>query len=422
VNAAVAGDQSTAPGRTSLAACRGGFAVAWQGRTSAQAPSRVFVRRFDPRGHPLDAADVFVDPGDPRSQTGPVVAPAPDGGFLVAWEVAGDPDDGGDVRAVRFDADGKAAGPATTVDVRRAGTQRGVAATAVGGGFAVAWESGCTAPDGDACIAEDGDGWGIFVRRLDADGRPGADPVRANQDAAGSQTRPAIGGLPDVRVGIAWRLDPGPDGKSRIVVRLLDPATGAGTAERAIEPDFTEPDHPAIMVEAGLWDVLFDGLGPFGAGTRRALASQFRFDGSDASKVTYLGHETTPTPQRFPVGAVGPVGELATVQQTDAIGSDKVPPGPEAARRPCQVALRSPWAQPDDLPFHGHAWPGGDVAPSLAILPDGQLVVVWTSREEGTGDDVFLRRSEMSCFDGADNDGDGLTDCADPDCIGRLCT
>jgi hypothetical protein len=93
-------------------AADGKFVVVWQSRSSAQAQSRVYGRRFDAGGRP--AGQRFrLGTGYGRDQFQPDVASAPDGRFVVAWtENDGqfDPEIGypmTDVLARRFGAGGQ---------------------------------------------------------------------------------------------------------------------------------------------------------------------------------------------------------------------------------------------------------------------------------------------------------------------------
>jgi large repetitive protein len=93
-------------------AADGKFVVVWQSRSSAQAQSRVYGRRFSASGQP--AGQRFrLGAGYGRDQFEPDVAAAPDGRFVVAWtELDGqfDPEDDApmtDVLARRFGAGGQ---------------------------------------------------------------------------------------------------------------------------------------------------------------------------------------------------------------------------------------------------------------------------------------------------------------------------
>lgn len=84
---------------------RGGFVLAWE-ETRADGETRVVARLHGDDGAPRSAPVVVLRAGQPA------VAPAPDGGFSLAWHRAGS------IHLRRFDAEARAVGPPTTVVAR----------------------------------------------------------------------------------------------------------------------------------------------------------------------------------------------------------------------------------------------------------------------------------------------------------------
>ena len=135
----------------------------------------------------------------PDEQDTPVVAAAPDGGFVVAWE-SYDQDmafEGIFVR--RFDAEGQPLGDEMQANTNTAGNQED-ASVAVGddGSFVVVW---------DADNAADGEARGIFGRRFDSSGSPVGDEFGVNVFTTGDQNDPVVAMMPDGGFVVAWETE-----------------------------------------------------------------------------------------------------------------------------------------------------------------------------------------------------------------------
>jgi hypothetical protein len=195
----------------------GNFVVAWQSFSEDGSGFGIVARRFATNGTPL-SGDFVVNTTTSGNQTGPSVAMASDGAFVVAWET---PDDGDleGVVARRYDASGNPVSSEIPVNTYTAGRQiRPSVAMEDSGGFVVAWES----------EGQDGQGSGIFVRRFDSLGNPvtgaGGSDLRvwarrfsasnvARDDAfqvnvftaTNSQSRPAVATDPRGGFAIAWQ-------------------------------------------------------------------------------------------------------------------------------------------------------------------------------------------------------------------------
>ena len=188
----------------------GGYAVVWQSWQGEGSFYDLFVRRLRRDGSPAAAAEpVAVGPTEVVSQTDPAIAPAADGGFLVAWtDNAADfgrpgvhPDSFDDpvgVLARRFGANGSPRGAAVPLNGHAAGRQETPALSASSrGGFFAVWTSLEPA-------AQDGSGSGIYGRRLAPDGTPVRREVRLNLATAGAQSRPAVATCPCGRGAVVW--------------------------------------------------------------------------------------------------------------------------------------------------------------------------------------------------------------------------
>ncbi len=202
-----------------LAPLDGGAVAVWMSKNQDGDGWGIFGQRLTDTCTKV-GAEFQVNSVATGQQEVPVVATLDSGVFLVAWNgnIEGGVDSEG-VDARRFSSTGQALGAEFTVNETMEGTQEFSCVTAAGGGFVIAWEGddeqygtftgvffqrlstigvyagpeiqanvfwndkqqapACAAfSDGSFVIAwegadnQDGDGWGIFVRRFDAAGQP----------------------------------------------------------------------------------------------------------------------------------------------------------------------------------------------------------------------------------------------------------
>jgi hypothetical protein len=109
-----------------------------------------------------------------------VVAAGAANGFVAAWRSSDQDGSGYGVFARRFDAAGLPVGAEIQVNTTWTGSQNLPALAANGGGFLLVWQS------------DDGDGTGIFGRRLDAAGAPLAAEFPVNDHTPGDQFEPVV--------------------------------------------------------------------------------------------------------------------------------------------------------------------------------------------------------------------------------------
>ena len=146
----------------------GSFVATWWGRDTS-GDFNVYARRFDAEGHPV-AEEFRVNESVQGGQQRPAIAPADDNGFLAVWEDGSRNDDQSlGIYARRFGPNDAPIGPQYHVNTYTLDSQVQPAVENDGvGGFVVAWVSfsDFTGP------GQDGDGLGVFGRRLHDDGSP----------------------------------------------------------------------------------------------------------------------------------------------------------------------------------------------------------------------------------------------------------
>lgn len=175
----------------------GRYVVAWEDDIADGDGSGIVARRFDAVAGALDDpfAVTVTTAGDQRQ---PAVAMRDDGGFVVVWESAGQDGDGLGVYARVFDASGAATSGEVRINAVSAGDQ-GAPDVAVGasGSFFVVWES-----DG-----QDGSGFGVYGRFLDASGQISGADLRLADVTAGDQRTPAIDAVATGDFVVLWEDD-----------------------------------------------------------------------------------------------------------------------------------------------------------------------------------------------------------------------
>jgi hypothetical protein len=272
-------NQRTAGRQRAAAACAdaaGRFVVAWQSNSADGDGYGVVAQRLDQNGARL-GGEATVNQTSADSQEHAAVACAPSGDYLVVWQSRVQDGDSGGIYARRFAADGSPASDEIRINQTTAGNQQHPAAAALAsGGFVVAWES----LDG-----QDGDGTGVFARRLAADGAPLGDERSLASVTAFDQEQPALAATPDGFLAAWSSYSDGDD--VGVFARRFDRAgrpTGAefavNTAITGIQGALSDEPHPLAAAAGPAGDVLLawhstrllgtspdgDGLGVFARG------------------------------------------------------------------------------------------------------------------------------------------------------------
>ncbi|WP_247500300.1 VCBS domain-containing protein [Bradyrhizobium sp. 149] len=166
VNTATAGDQSS-PYVVGLEG--GGFVASWTSGSNNGAT--IHLQRYDSSGSPAGGEVSLSGYGENAT-----LAALSNGGFVITY-VASDSSTSG-TYAVVYDASGTATSGPLLINTTTASQQQGdsVAGTA-DGGFVASWHS----------YGQDGDGWGVYFQRFDAQGNKLGGEVQVNTHTAGDQ-------------------------------------------------------------------------------------------------------------------------------------------------------------------------------------------------------------------------------------------
>lgn len=245
----------------------GGHVVVWGAFEEDRFREDLFGRRYGHRGLPL-GPPFLIHRRRLLSQAYPDVAPLPDGGFVVVWQIfdiAGIPTRGIFLRF--FDRLGRPRGPEIRVDSGTGGVQLNakVAASSRTGETVVAWES------------HDSSGHGIFLRRFDGEGVPLGDEIQVNTTTLGYQVHPAVAISPQGDLVVVWNSNPvnSPVFRSELWARWFGRGGGAAGEELRVDLGTGAPWIPGVAMDgAGNFTVVWPDV-DVSSGTARLLARRF---------------------------------------------------------------------------------------------------------------------------------------------------
>jgi hypothetical protein len=370
VNEATAGEQN----RPAVAAdAAGNFVVAWASQGQDGDSLGIMARRYDAAGNPR-GPEFQVNTYTANSQFNPHLATTPDGGFVVVWTSY--LQDGGTqgVFGRRFDRAGAPASAEFQVNTYTTNYQaKGKVAVAPDGGFVVVWES----------AAGDGDSFGVFGQRFDAQANRLGVEFQVNSYTTGYQYSPAIASDGDGGFVVVWE-SYGQEGGSDlgIVGQRFDAGGHAQGGEFAINT-FTPANQFAPAVAArgdGSFVVAWtSGDGDVGG----IWARRYDAQGTPAGPELLVNSGTAGL-QLIPSLALDAEGNL--VAAWDSSSQDGSDFGIAARRYDCE-------GQPLGDDFLVNTYTAGYQARAAVAAGAGGFVVVWQSFEQdGSDHGVFGRR------------------------------
>lgn len=181
----------------------GDFLASWQSLNQDGDNFGIYAQRFDSSGV-MQGSEFRVNTYTASSQDFPSITALDDGGFVVSWTSWNQDGDGYGIYAQRFDASGSAQGNEFRVNTHTTNDQYSPAITALNdGGFVVCWAS----------LGQDGEGYGIYAQRYDANGLPQGSEFLVNTYTAKTQQTPAITALNDGGFVVNWASE-GQDGSA----------------------------------------------------------------------------------------------------------------------------------------------------------------------------------------------------------------
>ena len=173
----------------------GSFVVVWQSDDQDGSGQGIYGQRFDASGGPM--GDEFqLNTETVGHQSAPDIAALNDGGFVAVWYSEGQDGDQGGIFGQRFSQDGTPSGSEFQVNTHTAGGQDWPTVTVLtDGSFVVSWQS----------ELQDGDLFGIYGQRFNADGTPLGAEFLINTHTANHQVEPSITALEDGGFVVTWQ-------------------------------------------------------------------------------------------------------------------------------------------------------------------------------------------------------------------------
>lgn len=217
---------SDAQEHSSVAALQdGGFFVVWQSYIGGSYGYGAYGQRYDASGAAV-GGEVTINTEFSDDQTDPVIATLDSGDFVVAWRSANQDGDSGGIYAQRFDASGNKVEFELQVNSTTAGDQSEPSITALSdGGFLIAWQS----------AGQDGSGNGIYAQRYSADGDTVGGEVLLNITTANNEQDVDLATLSSGDVVAAWESDAQDGGGAGVYARHFDSATASVTVNAPVK-------------------------------------------------------------------------------------------------------------------------------------------------------------------------------------------
>jgi hypothetical protein len=239
-----------------IAADGDGFVVVWVDQTGSGIWEHA-LRRFDAAGMPVGVELRFGDPD--IVPTPPSLAVSPTGGLLVVWESPTDR-----ISGQLFSPSGMPVGVEFQVD-SGSGTASGSpsAAWEPPGSYLVAWQND-----------SDGDGNGIFARRLDSAGMPVGVEFQVNSVTAGEQVQPDVAVDTVGEFVIVWQSDDA-DGRGIAGQRFAPSGMPVGVELQLNRSQAEDQSRPgAAYARDGLFYVAWESEDTTGDGFTEIVAAE----------------------------------------------------------------------------------------------------------------------------------------------------
>lgn len=238
----------------------GGFVVVWDDDSGADGDARgVFGRLFDANGV-AQGIEFQLSASGTGDHNDPVVATAPDGGFLVAWEIerAGS-GLAEDLEYRLFDSDGMAVSGDVPLNTNQADDQEDLDLAAdADGNFVAVWES----------FGQDGSFDTIIARRIDSAGVLASAEIQVNVSTEGNQQNPGVAMGGDGRFLVVWEDEVQNPMATSVYGRFFGADGVAITGELSISTGGAAAADPRAAIDGeGHGIVVWEGLGQDGSGT-----------------------------------------------------------------------------------------------------------------------------------------------------------
>ncbi|MBB6523477.1 Ig-like domain-containing protein [Pseudoteredinibacter isoporae] len=202
----------------------------------------VFAQRYDAQGNP-HSESFKVNSFTEGDQVNSDVIGLADGGYVITWQSRDQDGDLNGIYAQRYDENNQAVGPETQINVYTDSNQQSPSISDLpNGGYVISWMS----------HGQDGSGEGVYMRVFDAAGEAISGDVRVSDSTIGHQANPSITTLSDGRFIVSWDAQ-NANGIPQATAKLFDSEGNALSAEFSLS-DSSNPQfqtHISATADGG---------------------------------------------------------------------------------------------------------------------------------------------------------------------------
>ncbi len=354
----------------------GNYVVVWRslGQESAGDNGGIYLRRYSAAGAPL-GGDLLVNTFTTNTQDSPAIAMDNAGNYVVAWASTGQDGIERGIYAQRFDSAGQPAGSEFRVNTFTGGDEAFPAvAMDADGDFVVAWDT--ANPSGSQ--------YDVYAQRYNSGGQPVGAEFRVNSTTAGQQFSSAVA-MDDAGSFVVTWIASAQDGSSYgVYARRYDSAGQPQGAEFRVNT-YTTSDQafPSISMDSDgdfviAWQSYLQDGSEYGIYAQRFNASGAPAGGEFRVNPVMLDNQAGASVAMDSQGnffvtweSFGQDLSFLTVMGR-AFSADGTPVGGE---------------------FQINTFAVGDQQfPNVAVDPDGDAVVVWQSRQDGSENGIYGQR------------------------------
>ena len=312
------------------------------------------------------------------------------GGFIVAWSSLGQDGDGYGIYGQRYDANGNAVGNEFLVNTTRTNDQDYSSVTGLTNGGFVLTWSS---------LGQDGDGYGIYGQRYDASGNAAGNEFLINATTTGNQISSSVASLTNGGFVVTWSSSRQDGDGWGIYGKRYDASGNAVGNEFLINTTTTgDQDYSSVtgLTNGGFvvtWSSEQDDSG------WRIYGKRYDASGNAVGNEFLIN--TTTTPQSL--ASVTGLTNGGFIVSWSSLGQDGNGYGIYAQRYDASGTSIG-----DHLSIkqftEGDQWDEIFGAKSVAVLSNGNLVVTWCSNALGDDSEVFARILDLSKTDLNGND------------------
>ena len=351
----------------------GDFVITWHSDT----PDDIYAQRYSASGSKA-GVEFRVNATSSNTQSNPSVAMDADGNFVITWDSTqgGNP---GNIYAKRYNANGIATTGELPVNSSIIGSQSNPSiAMDAGGDFVIVWNS----------FGQDGDDFGIYAQRYNADGSAAGNEFRVNTDTTGPQQAPRIAMDAGGDFVITWEsalLTKVNGGNFDIYARRYN-ANGspAGVGFQVNTATAGTQSSPSVALDAEgdfaiTWHSDVQDDGDFDIYARR-----YNADGSAANTVEFIVNTDTIGDQASPRIAMDADGDFVITWHSDVLDNGDFDIYAQRYNANGSTAL-------DEFRVNTF-FTSNQASPGIAMDADDDFVIAWHSDGQDGSDNVYAQR------------------------------